>query len=62
MNHNDLNLLLAILGIAIGLLGIFTTILIAALGAVGGLIVAAYIAGSVITAVLMWRFQRRAPP
>jgi hypothetical protein len=62
MTNNDLNLLLAILGIAISLLGIFTTILIAAFGAIAGLIVAAYIAGSVITATLMWRFQRRAPP
>jgi hypothetical protein len=62
MNNNDLNLLLAILGIAIGLLGILTTILIAAFGAVGGLVVAAFIAGSVITAAVTWSFQRRTPP
>jgi len=48
--------------VAIGLLSILTTILIAAFGALGGLIIAAFIAGSVITATVMSRFQRRAPP
>jgi hypothetical protein len=41
---------------------LITTILLAAFGAVGGLIVAAFLAGAVITAALMWRFHRRAPP
>jgi hypothetical protein len=62
MNNTDPTLLLAILGIALGLIGILTSILIAALGAVGGLIVAAFLAGCIVTAALMWCLQRRAPP
>ena len=60
--NSDLNLLLGVLALATSLLGILITLLIAAFGALAGLIVAAIITGSVITAAAMWRFLRRAPP
>jgi hypothetical protein len=61
-NNNDLNLLIGLLGLGTNLLGILVTILIVAFGALAGLIVAAFIAGSVTTAAVMWHFLRRAPP
>jgi hypothetical protein len=62
MNTHDANLLVGLLGVAIGLVSLLATILIAAFGALGGLIIAAFITGSAITAALMWRYRRRAPP
>ena len=50
------------LALGTSLLGILITLLIAAFGALAGLIVVAFITGSVITGAVMWRFLRRAPP
>jgi hypothetical protein len=64
MNRNDfdLNLIVGLLSLATGVLGILLTLLIVAFGPLAALIVVAFIAGSVITGTVMWRFQRRAPP
>jgi hypothetical protein len=59
---HDLNLLVGVLGLSTSLLSILITLLIVAFGALAGLIVAAFITGSVITAAVMWHFLRRAPP
>ena len=58
----ELNLLIGLLGLGTSLLSILITLLIVAFGALAGLIVAAFISGSLITGALMWRFLRRAPP
>ena len=56
--NSDLNLLLGVLALATSLLAILITLLIAAFGALAGLIVAAFTTGSVITGAVMWRFLR----
>ena len=60
--NSDLNLLLGMLALGTSLLGILITLLIAAFGALAGLIAVDFITGSVITGAVMWRFRRRAPP